>query len=189
LNLQSYLGFSVPGRAVQITHNNIFRQRTLVEYAIAREKTLGLVGKDKPSIAIAITSLDAIGSLTKPAGFAITNGIKVVAAVTEPEETTNYPDQLTITKTVEPGGPVAQGTELTITIRYANHTRSAVKDLVISDSLSGRLEYVPGSSAADRPSNVTTYPNEAGSVVIRFDLPGSIPPSTSGIVRFKVKVR
>ena len=60
---------------------------------------------------------------------------------------------------------------------------------MISDSLSGRLEYVVGSAAADRPSNVTTADNEAGSVAIRFELLGTLQPGTKGIVVFKAKIR
>jgi uncharacterized repeat protein (TIGR01451 family) len=96
---------------------------------------------------------------------------------------------LILTKSVDPPGTVEQGSVVTITIRYANYTRKPVNDLVISDSLSGRLEYVPGSAAADRPSSVTTSANEAGSLIVRFDLPGTIQPGTSGIVQFKAKVR
>lgn len=177
------------GISVQVVGHNVFSQRSFAENLIAREKTLTFVGKDRPSAAIALTGLASYGSLSKPQGFAMAQGLRVVAAVSEPDEITNFPNELVLTKSVDPAGPVPQGTVVTISIRYANYTRKAVNDLVISDSLSGRLEYVPGSAAADRPSNVTTVPNDAGSVVIRFDLPGAIQPATTGIVQFKAKVR
>ena len=41
----------------------------------------------------------------------------------------------------------------------------------------------------DRPANVTTQPNEAGSVTVRFDIPGPIPPGGYGVVTFKARVR
>jgi uncharacterized repeat protein (TIGR01451 family) len=78
---------------------------------------------------------------------------------------------------------------VTFTIRYRNGTFHSVSDLLLSDSLSGRLEYVPGSAAADRPSNVTTTENEAGSVIIRFEIPGPIPPGQTGVVKFRARVR
>ena len=73
--------------------------------------------------------------------------------------------------------------------RYYNNTRMPVTDLILSDSLAARLEYVVGSAAADRPSNVTLADNEVGSQIIRFEIPGPIPPAASGLVVFKVKVR
>jgi hypothetical protein len=64
-----------------------------------------------------------------------------------------------------------------------------VSELVLSDSLSGRLEYVAGSAQSDRPANVTTEPNEAGSVVVRFEIPGPVPPGQTGTVKFQARVR
>jgi hypothetical protein len=55
--------------------------------------------------------------------------------------------------------------------------------------LSGRLEYLPGSAETDRPANFTTADNEAGSVIVRWDLPGVLLPGQAGMVRFKAKVR
>ena len=178
-----------PGIARQTTGRNVFLQRTIVENLIARDKTLTLVGKDRPSAAVAIIGLASFGSLSKPQGFATITGVLITATVVEPDEITNFPNELTLTKTVDPPGPVEQGSIITITIRYSNYTPKTVTDLVISDSLSGRLEYIPGSAAADRPSNVTTSANDAGSAIVRFDLPGNIPPGTTGIVQFKAKVR
>ncbi len=57
------------------------------------------------------------------------------------------------------------------------------------NGLSGRLEYVPGSAQSDRPANFTAAENEVGSVVVRWELPGTIMPGQSGLVRFKAKVR
>ena len=94
-----------------------------------------------------------------------------------------------MTKSVDPPGPKEPGEVVTITIKYANTGSKAVSDLVVSDSLSGRLEYVAGSAASDRASNFTTVENEVGSVVVRWELPGSILPGQSGTVKFKAKVR
>jgi hypothetical protein len=179
----------VAGVSWQYIGNSVFRQRTTVINAIAREKTMTTVGRERPRAEVAIERLHSFGSITGLKAFAMAHGLKVIGTAIEPEEVTNYPDQLTLLKSVSPPGPVAPGTELTITIRYNNHTRTPIDELVISDSLNGRLEYIKGSSAADRPSNVSTSVNDAGSVVVRFDIPGTIPPGASGTVQFKVKVR
>ena len=179
----------VPGAANQVTHRSVFSQRAASEVAVAREKTLGLSGKDRPSAAVALTGLHAFGSRTRLEVTYTVSGLRAIGTVAEPDELSNFPGDLTVVKSVEPKGPYKIGDELTITIRYANNTRQPVSDLIVSDSLSGRLEYVVGSAAADRPSNVTTTDNEAGSVAIRFELLGAIQPGTKGVAVFKVRIR
>ena len=46
-----------------------------------------------------------------------------------------------------------------------------------------------GSAQTDRPANVTSVDNEAGSAVVRFEIPGPIAPGQSGMVKFKARVR
>ena len=86
-------------------------------------------------------------------------------------------------------GQRQSGDIVTITIRYANTGAKAISDLVVSDTLSGRLEYIVGSAETDRPGNFTSAENEVGSVVVRWDLPGVLLPGQAGTVRFKAKVR
>ena len=52
----------------------------------------------------------------------------------------------------------------------------ADEDVAVTDSLSGRLEYIPGSAQADRDAVFTTEPNEAGSVVLRWEISGRLLP-------------
>jgi uncharacterized repeat protein (TIGR01451 family) len=131
-----------------------------------------------------------IGS-TRPLVVGQIEGVKVTGALVEPEQLTAYPTlcPLTVTKSVDPPGPKEPGEVVTITIRYANTGAKALDDIVVSDSLSGRLEYVPGSAQTDRPSNFTTVENEVGSVIVRWELPGTLLPGQSGVVKFKAKVR
>ena len=184
-----FQSLQAPGGANQVVTRSVFSQRTASEAVVAREKTLGLSGKERPSAAVALTVLGAFASRTRLEAAYSVSGIREMATVAEPDELSNFPGDLTITKSIDPKGPYKLGDEITITIRYANNTRQPVKDLIISDSLSGRLEYVLGSSAADRPSNVTTLDNEAGSSTVRFELLGTIQPGTKGVVVFKAKIR
>jgi len=62
-------------------------------------------------------------------------------------------------------------------------------DVVISDSLTTRLEYVTGSAKSDREAAFTTVMNEAGSLVLRWQVGGSLPPGQSGILTFQARVR
>ncbi len=178
-----------PGDATQVVTRSVFSQRAASEAYVAREKTLGIVGRERPSAAVALTMLHAFASRTRLEATFSVSGVRELATITEPDELTNFPGELTVTKSVDPAPPYKLGDEITVTIRYANNTRQPVKDLIISDSLSGRLEYIVESAAADRASNVTTSDNEAGSVAIRFELLGAIQPGTRGVVVFKARIR
>lgn len=178
-----------PGGATQVVVRSVFKQRAYAEEVIGRERTLGLISRQRPAEFDALTVLHALGTAVHLRGFGSASGVQVAAGVVQPDELTSLPNRLVLTKSVEPTGPYQPGDVVTITLKYANNTLQPLTDMVISDSLSGRLEYVPGSAAADRPSNVTTEANEAGSSVIKFDIPGPIPPAGTGVVVFKVKVR
>ena len=104
----------------------------------------------------------------KPVVIGQVEGVRVAGALVEPEQLTAYPVicPLTVTKLVDPTGQRQSGDIVTITIRYANTGAKAISDLVVSDSLSGRLEYIVGSAETDRPGNFTSAENEAGSVVV-----------------------
>ena len=97
----------------------------------------------------------------------------------EPEQLTAYPVicPLTVTKLIDPSGPRQSGDIVTITIRYANTGAKAISDLVVSDSLSGRLEYVAG-SARDRPAGQLHVGRERG----RFGR-GSLGPARRAACR------
>jgi uncharacterized repeat protein (TIGR01451 family) len=81
------------------------------------------------------------------------------------------------------------GDIVTIYLRYSNHGGQPITDVAVSDSLNGRLEYVPDSAQSDRPAVFTTQENEAGSLILRWEVSGRLLPGQSGVVRFQVKVR
>ncbi len=81
------------------------------------------------------------------------------------------------------------GDVVTFYLRYHNHTKEPVDALAITDSLTGRLEYIPGSARSDREATLTVQANEAGSVVLRWELAGKLPPGQSGVVAFQARVR
>ena len=45
------------------------------------------------------------------------------------------------------------------------------------------------SARSDREAALTTTPNEAGSVILRWELTGKLPPGASGTVAFQARVR
>jgi uncharacterized repeat protein (TIGR01451 family) len=86
--------------------------------------------------------------------------------------------------------PAAQvGDVITFTLRYSNHGGRPLTDVAVSDSLTGRLEYIPGSAGSDRDSVFTTQENEAGSLLLRWEITGKLLPGESGVVHFKARVR
>jgi len=143
----------------------------------------------RPQVQVARIALDTIIGTVGPAKAVYkVVGVQVVQSSIGVEEITNS-NEFLVTKSVDPTSGVKIGDTVTFTITYKNSTNREVSDLIISDSLSGRLEYVVGSAQSDRPSNPTTEANDAGSVVVKFAIPGSIPPGQGGIVKFKAKVR
>ena len=62
-------------------------------------------------------------------------------------------------------------------------------DVVVSDSLTTRFEYVAGSQQTDRVAGFTVQANEAGSSVLRWEFPGALPGGGSGTISFQVRVR
>jgi uncharacterized repeat protein (TIGR01451 family) len=81
------------------------------------------------------------------------------------------------------------GDVVTFFLKYSNYGGQPITDVAISDSLTGRLEYVPGSAKADRDAVFTVQDNEAGSVILRWEIGGPLLPGQHGVVSFKARVR
>jgi uncharacterized repeat protein (TIGR01451 family) len=115
------------------------------------------------------------------------NGTRVVGQVKEPEEI-SAPLCISLYKWADP--KEAQiGDIVTFYLRYHNNTKQAVDNISVSDSLTARLEYVSGSAKSDREAVLTIQPNEVGSVVLRWDVAGKLPPGQSGVLAFQARVR
>jgi uncharacterized repeat protein (TIGR01451 family) len=81
------------------------------------------------------------------------------------------------------------GEVVTFMLKYANPGGQPIRNIVVSDSLTGRLEYVPGSAKSDRDAVLTTQENEAGSLILRWQLQGELPPGQGGVITFQAKIR
>jgi uncharacterized repeat protein (TIGR01451 family) len=98
------------------------------------------------------------------------------------------PDKLCLTKCVD--RPVAQvGEIVTFTLQYSNKGGRPLTDVAVVDSLTTRLEYVPGSARSDRAAVFTFKENEAGSVILRWDIPGVLQPGETGTLTFQARIR
>jgi hypothetical protein len=126
-------------------------------------------------------------------GVAITGtiaGVKTIGIVKEPEEITAYPfcEPISLFKWADPK-EAQVGDVVTIYLKYKNHTKQFVDKLAISDSLTARLEYIPGSAKSDREAALLVQPNEVGSLILRWELTGRLPPGEGGVVAFKARIR
>jgi uncharacterized repeat protein (TIGR01451 family) len=81
------------------------------------------------------------------------------------------------------------GEVVTFTLTYSNRGGLPITDVAVVDSLSPRLEYVPGTSVSDREAVFTMQQNEAGSLMLRWEIGGKLLPGESGVIRFQAKVR
>ena len=185
------------GRLEATTPTGIASQSVVQTSAKTATPALAVTARDRlMSVAVRIALQEQVGrrwasefnGLTQLQATGSVQGVATVASVVEVDELTNA-NLFAVTKTIDPPGPHHVGQEVTVTIKYRNNTRTPVTDIVVSDSLSGRLEYVPGSAAADRPANVTSTANEVGSSVVRFELPGALAPGQGGEVKFRAKIR
>jgi uncharacterized repeat protein (TIGR01451 family) len=81
------------------------------------------------------------------------------------------------------------GEVVTFSLTYTNTGGQPISNVVVSDSLTGRLEYVAGSAQSDRQAVFTMEDNEAGSRILRWEVAGRLLPGERGVVRFQARVR
>lgn len=86
------------------------------------------------------------------------------------------------------------GDEITFTIRFDNAGDQAIKNIVILDNLSPRLEFIENSQTSSIANKIddtefSTTANEVGSVVLKWKLNSELKAGEGGWIRFKCRVR
>jgi uncharacterized repeat protein (TIGR01451 family) len=81
------------------------------------------------------------------------------------------------------------GDVVTFYLKYTNNGSKPIADVAVSDSLSGRLEYVAGSAKSDSNAVFTMQENGAGSLILRWEISGKLLPGQSGLISFQARVR
>ena len=81
------------------------------------------------------------------------------------------------------------GDTVSFTIRYDNIGEQPVSNLVITDSLAPRLEYIDATQQSSLSARFSTTPNDVGSAVLRWEIDQEVKPGEGGFVRFDTKVR
>jgi uncharacterized repeat protein (TIGR01451 family) len=123
-------------------------------------------------------------------------GVNVIATVAETRDLTvacyeePHPPEKPLVLYKWASAQAAQvGDIITFYLKYSNHGGQPITDVAVNDSLTGRLEYIPGTARADRDAVFTTQENEAGSLILRWEIGGTLLPGTSGVVSFQARVR
>jgi uncharacterized repeat protein (TIGR01451 family) len=75
------------------------------------------------------------------------------------------------------------------TLRYDNVGDQPLGNIVLVDNLTTRLEYLPNSAQSSVPAQFTVEPNEADSLVLRWEIDQPLNPGEGHIVRFRCRVR
>lgn len=81
------------------------------------------------------------------------------------------------------------GDIVTFHIKYTNLGGQPINDVAIVDSLTNRLEYVPGSAKSDREAVFVMQDNEAASLNLRWEIKNPLPPGQSGVVSFQTRIK
>jgi uncharacterized repeat protein (TIGR01451 family) len=123
-------------------------------------------------------------------------GLALISAVAETRDITvpcdhapEIPEQPLYLYKWADKGAAEVGDIITFTLKYSNIGGKPITEVAVNDSLAGRLEYVPDSAQSSRDAVFTTEKNEAGSVILRWEVSGKLLPGQSGVVRFQAKVR
>lgn len=86
-------------------------------------------------------------------------------------------------------GAAQPGDSVTFVLRVDNVGDGPVNNIVISDNLTTRLEYVDQSQACTKGAIFAAKPNEAGSTTLQWQLTDDMKVGEGCIIRFRCKVR
>jgi uncharacterized repeat protein (TIGR01451 family) len=81
------------------------------------------------------------------------------------------------------------GDIVSFAIRFDNAGTKPLGNVVITDSLSPRLNYIDGSQQCSIGVRFSAEPNDVGSMVLRWELEEPVEPSEGGVITFDCQVR
>jgi uncharacterized repeat protein (TIGR01451 family) len=86
-------------------------------------------------------------------------------------------------------GDAQPGEEVEFTLRFDNIGDQVIGNVTIVDNLSTRLEYVPNTAKSSVDADFLTQSNDAGSLILRWEIKDPVKPGEGGILQFRTKVR
>jgi uncharacterized repeat protein (TIGR01451 family) len=184
-------GFDTPfgaGLVKMVVGESALTNRVKAVALEQEEKLRGLAGRERPSgmqIRVASHAIDQYQSQAAVFGFvqsqSVNNSFEHIPSVP--------PDRpLLLTKCAD-RQDAQVGDVITFTLRYVNTGGQPITGIVVADSLTGRLEYLVGSAKTDRDALFTTQANEAGSLLLRWEITTPLPPGQTGTVTFQARIR
>jgi uncharacterized repeat protein (TIGR01451 family) len=169
------------------------RGRIIAEAAVP---TVPVVENTQLQVLKGREQLSAVVAKVGPAIVGRVEGLRVQGSVQETQRLTGIclPPEVTHVKPLclvkwADREAAKVGDVVTMYLRYTNYGDKAITDVVVSDSLTARLEYVPGTARSDRDAAFTTRPNEAGSAILEWQVTPPLLPGQSGTVSFQARVR
>ena len=81
------------------------------------------------------------------------------------------------------------GEIVTFYLKYSNSGGQPITNVIVTDSLAARFEYVKGSTKADRDATFTMQTNEVGSSLLRWEFSSPLQAGEHGLISFEVRVR
>jgi uncharacterized repeat protein (TIGR01451 family) len=147
-------------------------EKALVERA--KEAAITLTGAQAPQVAFGVKQAHAEVGIRQPGLVYQTDG----------------PDtpKLRLLKLAS-CGHAQPGEVVEFTLRYDNIGDQKIGNVTIVDNLTTRLEYVPESAKSSVDADFITQSNDAGSLILRWEIRDPVKPGEGGVLRFKVKVR
>jgi len=182
------------GATVAVEHTDVtvaemeVRHRERAGVAQQNEQLRAIASRARTSGSEIILGLRDVAQFQGGAvAFGFVEGHAVIGSVTQPPE--ERPDlPLLLCKSADRMSAQV-GDAITFKLIFSNVGGKPITGVVVSDSLTGRLEYIVGSAKSDRHTTFTIEPNEAGSVILRWAVTGALPPGQQGMITFQARVR
>jgi uncharacterized repeat protein (TIGR01451 family) len=187
-NLISYASLQPPVGTASITAQEMLKARLPSIEVEQREKAGEVISRQRPSGIENSTSVITIAQLEGPVEVVAQMQLQVVVG-TVVQQTPPPPDRPLVLCKWADKQAAHIGDVVTFSLRYTNTGGQPMTDVIVTDSLTGRLEYIPGSAKSDRDASFTTQPNEAGSQILRWVIGGKLLPRQSGLVTFQARIR
>src|SRR5204863_3687205 len=137
----------------------------------AMESAIALTGVQAPQVVFGVKAAHAEVGVRQPGLVYQTNG---------PEH-----PKLRLIKCASTGNALP-GEEVEFTLRFDNIGDQVIGNVTIADNLATRFEYVPGSAKTSVDADLITESNDAGSLVLRWEIKDPVKPGEGGSLRFKV---
>ncbi len=81
------------------------------------------------------------------------------------------------------------GETVEFALRFENTGTDELRNVTLIDSLTTRLEFLPGSAKSSLPAGFFVEPNEAGSFLLRWELKEPLRAREFGVITFECRVR